>query len=610
MKIKLKTLFLLSYLLMGIIAIALSATAIYFIERLSDTPDKILKDNYGSILAAQNMINELDNMDNAVIIYVAGKKEKSFADSLYSAAKKKYYENYELCKGNITEPGEKELVDTIRSLSETYIRAFADRSAVKDISEYDSLISPLYASLKGKSYALLNLNHKGMLLRRDSAVKISESAEVYMLVISILSVIIVIIAMLRVPSLVVNPILEFTSKVRAIADKKYSERIEVNSKNELGELAGSFNRMASRLEEYERTSIDRLIAEKKRAEAIVMNMVDGILVLDENNCVILVNNTCVELIGNSADAITGQDIYELAVHSNLLKNLVEDLDDNEPKQNTKLNYLRIVFREKEEFFLKEIVTVTDETGPKKKLGHIIILKNVTGFKQLDELKSGFVATVSHELRTPLSAMNMSLRLLQDERIGIMNDEQLRITGTMKEEVKRLLKLVNELLDLSRIESGSDILKYQSAKADELIDAAITPMLLQFEQKNITLETDIEKDLPELKIDANKIAWVLINLLNNAVRYSKEGGKILLAVKKTGSKVQFSIRDHGRGIEPQYLSRIFDKFVQVNAKNIESLNKGVGLGLAISKEFVNAHGGEIWVKSELDKGSEFFFTIPY
>ncbi len=610
MKMKLKTLFLLSYLLMGIIAIVLSATAIYFIERLSDTPDKILKDNYGSILGAQNMINELDNMDNAVIIYVAGKKRKSFADSLYSAAKKKYFENYELCRGNITEPGEKELVDTIRSLSETYIRAFDDRSAVKDLSDYDSLISPLYASLKGKSYELLNLNHKGMLLRRDSAVKISESAEVYMLVISILSVIIVIIAMMRVPSLVVNPILEFTSKVRAIADKKYSERIEVNSSNELGELAGSFNRMASKLEEYERTSIDRLIAEKKRAEAIVMNMVDGILVLDENNNVILINNTCVELIGNSSDAITGQNVFELAGHSNLLKNLVEDLAGNDPKQNTKLNYLRIVFREKEEFFMKEIVPVTDETDPKKKLGHIIILKNVTGFKQLDELKSGFVATVSHELRTPLSAMNMSLRLLQDERIGSMNEEQLRITGTMKEEVKRLLKLVNELLDLSRIESGSDILKYQSAKADELIDAAITPMLLQLEQKDITLETDIEKGLPELKIDANKIAWVLINLLNNAVRYSKEGGKILLAVKKAGSKVQFSVRDFGKGIEPQYLSRIFDKFVQVNSKNIESLNKGVGLGLAISKEFVNAHGGDIWVKSELDKGSEFFFTIPF
>jgi signal transduction histidine kinase len=291
-----------------------------------------------------------------------------------------------------------------------------------------------------------------------------------------------------------------------------------------------------------------------------------------------------------------------------VKNLSAEFEDKN-KTSEKLNYIRIAFREREEFFLKEILNVTDDSDQKKILGYIIILKNVTGFKELDELKSGFVATVSHELRTPLSAMNMSLRLLQDDRIGKLNEEQSRITGAMKEEVKRLLKLVNELLDLSRIESGSDLLKYSSVKADELIDAAITPMLLQFEQKNITIETDVEPGLPSVKADANKIAWVLINLLNNAVRYSRPNSKILLSAVLKNESVIFSVKDFGSGIEPQYLKRIFEKFAQVKQKNIENLNKGVGLGLAISKEFVNAHGGEIWVKSEIGKGSEFSFSLP-
>ncbi len=206
-------------------------------------------------------------------------------------------------------------------------------------------------------------------------------------------------------------------------------------------------------------------------------------------------------------------------------------------------------------------------------------------------------------------MNMSLRLLQDERIGEMNDEQLRLTGAMKEEVKRLLKLVNELLDLSRIESGGDMLNFREVRAEELIDAAITPMLMQLEQKNIELETAIEESIPPVKADPNKIAWVLINLLNNAVRYSPEGAAIQLKVKRVDNKIVFSVKDHGAGIEPQYISRIFEKFVQVKTKNVESLNRGVGLGLAISKEFVNAHGGEIWVKSEVGKGSEFSFSLP-
>ena len=609
MKIKLKTLFLLGYLLLGAIAILLGSTGIYFIEKLSSTPDKILKDNYGSILAAQNMIDELDNMDNAIITYVSGKQDKNIADSLFASARKKYFGNLSQCEGNITEPGEKEMLADVRKRSEQYTMTFENnRTLFNNITIYDSLISPQYAVLKNSCYGLLNLNHKGMLSRRDETVKISDSAELYMLIISAISLLIVLIAIIKVPGLVVNPINEFTKKVEAISAKKYSERVEISSDNELGKLAVSFNNMAEKLEEYDKSNIEMLIAEKKRAEAIVKSMIDGIIVLNEKHDIILVNNIATELLGITENDLVGKNMDDISHYNSLVKNLTEEFTRHDGVKGN-LNYIRIVFREREEYFLKEILNVTDETNQKKTLGYIIILKNVTGFKELDELKSGFVATVSHELRTPLSAMNMSLRLLQDERIGSMNDEQKRITSAMKDEVKRLLKLVNELLDLSKIESGSEILKYREVKADELVDAAITPMLLQFEQKNIELVTDISENLPKLSVDANKIAWVMINLLNNAVRYSNEGGKIILSVKNEDTKVIFSVKDFGAGIEPQYLSRIFEKFVQVKAKNIESLNKGVGLGLAISKEFVNAHGGDIWVKSEIGKGSEFSFSIP-
>lgn len=609
MKIKLKTLFLLGYLLLGIIAVMLGTAGVYFIEKLSNTPDKILKDNYGSILAAQNMIDELDNMDNAIITFVAGRKEKALADSLFRAAKSRYFENLSKCENNITEPGEEELLVILKQRSIEYAASFEnDLTGLNTIDQYDERIAPKYSVLKKDCYMLLNLNHKGMLSRRDETVKISESAEIYMLVISAISLLILVIAVLKVPALVVGPLEQFAAKVEEISAKKYSARTEVNSSNELGKLAVSFNRMAEKLEEYERTNIELLIAEKKRAEAIVKSMIDGIIVLDENMNVILVNNTGVELTGMSEKDIIGRDIKSISQSNGLVRNLAAELV-NPPADKNKLNYLRIVFREKEEFFLKEIVNVNDDSLPGKILGYIIILKNVTGFKELDELKSGFVATVSHELRTPLSAMNMSLRLLQDERIGEMNDEQLRLTGAMKEEVKRLLKLVNELLDLSKIESGGDMLSFREVRAEELIDAAITPMLMQLGQKNIELETSIEDNTPPVKADANKIAWVLINLLNNAVRYSPENARIVLSVKKDSDKIVFSVKDHGSGIEPQYLSRIFEKFVQVKSKNLEILNRGVGLGLAISKEFVNAHGGEIWVKSEVGKGSEFSFSLP-
>ncbi len=602
---KLKTIFLLGYLLLGLIAVLLGATGIYFIERLSSSPDRILKDNYGSILAAQNMIDELDNMDNAFIIVIAGKKERGYADSLFSKAGSGFLNNLTVCEGNITEPGETELLAKLRRHASDYIALYNSKS-IADITLYDSQVAPVYSELKAECYNLLNLNHKGMLIRRDETVRISESAELYMISVAVISLIILVIAVIKMPAMVANPISEFTRKVGAIAERKYSERIENLPRGELGKLAVSFNIMAEKLEEYDKSNLEKILAEKKRTEAIVKNMIDGIIVLDENNRVILVNNIGVELLGTGENELLGRDIMELSEKNNLINNITREFSTEE-KDRSKLKYLRIVFREKEEFFLKEIVRVHDDS--KNLLGSIIILKNVTGFKELDELKSGFVATVSHEIRTPLSAMNMSLRLLQDERIGGLNDEQLRITNSMKEEVKRLLKLVGELLDLSKIESGGDILKFQNVRAEELIDAAVTPLLMQFEQKNITVDTMIEPNLPGLMLDANKIAWVLINLLNNAVRYSKESSKIDIKVFKDPGRVIFSVKDYGAGIEPQYVSRIFDKFVQVSSKNLESKNRGVGLGLAISKEFVNAHGGDIWVKSELGKGSEFFFSIP-
>jgi len=181
---------------------------------------------------------------------------------------------------------------------------------------------------------------------------------------------------------------------------------------------------------------------------------------------------------------------------------------------------------------------------------------------------------------------------------------------MKDEVKRLLKMVNELLNLSKIESGGEIYKYQEVSVDELIDASVTPMLMQFEQNSINFQLNAEEGLPKLKLDVNKIAWVIINLLNNAVRYSRQGGDINFNVSRENNFIKFTVKDNGVGIKPEYIDKIFQKFVQVNKANLESQYKGVGLGLAIAKEFIEAHKGGIYVKSEYGKGSEFTFTLPF
>ena len=607
---KLKTILLWGYFLMAALIVALSVFSIYFIERLNSASEKILKDNYLSIESVNKMIDNLDVIDNSQAILLSKKKaEKETSQKEFSEAKKIFQKYLLICEGNITEEGEGELIKKLKQQYEIYITKIEKTDTTASDEKYIIELIPEYRKVKILCYDLLSLNEKGMLKKNENAKLISRETEIYMLVVAGISLLFVIIIIAKAPSTIIQPILELTEKVEAISQRKYSERIEVKSDNEVGKLAGSFNKMAEKLSEYEKSNVEKLIVEKKRAEAIVENMRDAIIVLDEKNDIILVNKVSSELLGLSQSDLIGKNVSEIAEMNNLFKNILngkESLQNNTSEE--KNNYLRIVFKDKEEYFLKDFTDIPDAYG--KIIGTIIALKNVTGFKELDEIKSGFVATVSHELKTPLAAMNMSLRLLQDPRVGELNSEQKKLTSAMKDEVKRLLKMVNELLNLSKIESGGEIYKYQEVSVDELIDASVTPMLMQFEQNKIDFQLNVEEGLPKLKLDVNKVAWVIINLLNNAVRYSRQGGEIKFNVSRENNFIKFSVKDNGVGIKPEYIDKIFQKFVQVNKANLESQYKGVGLGLAIAKEFIEAHKGGIYVKSEYGKGSEFTFTLPF
>jgi len=606
---KLKTLILWGYILMGAVILVLSLFSIYFIESLNKASQTILKDNYLSIESANKMIDNLDIIDNSQVILSSDSyRDKTVFQNEYKESKSIFEKSLSISEGNITETGEREVLQNLRKEYQSYISKIESADSSGSGNRYTMELLPSYKKVKQLCYELLSLNEKAMLRKNDEVKNISRDTEIYMLILTAVSLLLVLAIILKAPGTIIQPIYELTKKVGAISEKKYSERIEVKSENEVGMLALSFNKMAEKLSEYEKSNVEKLIAEKKRAEAIVDNMRDAIIVLDENNDLILMNNVGSELLGLSGKEVIGKSASSLADSNNLFKNIFEEKDKlQDVFSGENKNYLRIINKDKEEFYLRDYTDVLDANG--NRIGVIIVLKNVTGFKELDEIKSGFVATVSHELKTPLAAINMSLRLLNDSRIGELNAEQKKLTEEMKNEIRRLLKMVNELLNLSKIESGGEAYNYQFISVDELIDASVTPMLMQFEQNKVEFNFKIEKNLPKLKIDVNKIAWVIINLLNNAVRYTKTEGKITLSVSRENEFIKFSLKDNGIGIKPEHIGRIFQKFVQLNKSNMENQYKGVGLGLAIAKEFIEAHKGTIKVISEYNKGSEFIFYLP-
>ena len=210
------------------------------------------------------------------------------------------------------------------------------------------------------------------------------------------------------------------------------------------------------------------------------------------------------------------------------------------------------------------------------------------------------------MRTPLTSINMAVNLLREDAAGKLSDQERALLEACHEDIQRLRALVNDLLDLSRIEAGKLALSFEPVPPRFLCDQALAVMKAQAEAKGIQLSLGVAEDLPAVTVDPHKIVWVLVNLLANAMRYTKEGGHISLQAERVGNQVHLSVTDDGEGIPLEMQPRIFDKFVQVKPSDSGG---GSGLGLAICKEVVKAHKGAIWLDSTPGQGSTFTFTMP-
>jgi len=290
--------------------------------------------------------------------------------------------------------------------------------------------------------------------------------------------------------------------------------------------------------------------------------------------------------------IIGQNQEEIKRRNDLFRFLINE-------QNS--IPFKIVVDGKENYFTKEIIELTNEN---QRAGQVIVLKNITPFKELDVAKTNFIATVSHELKTPLASSDFSLKLLEDERVGTLTAEQKELVQSLKDDNKRLLRILSELLDLSQVESGKIQLNLQSIQADILIRRAVESVLNVAREKNISIKREVKEHLPDVKVDADKTVWVLNNFLTNAIRYSSRDSDIVIEVDKKEGSLEFSVKDFGKGIAPEYKDKIFDRYFR-----IPGTKEGTGLGLAICKEFIETQGGKIWVESEIGSGSRFGFSFP-
>ncbi|WP_379091205.1 ATP-binding protein [Pedobacter sp. UC225_65] len=453
------------------------------------------------------------------------------------------------------------------------------------------------------------LNMDAIVKKNDNAQRATEKATLYLGITASITFLILFSFIVNFPGFIANPLRELLKGIGEISRKNYKQRLEVKGSDEFSELALAFNKMAVELKNWDNSNIALLKSEKQRIETIIEHMQDAIIGLNEKQEVLFLNKVAKQLLDlNSVQAI-GKSAAELSQKNELLRRVLAENPGDEP--------LKIYANEKESYFLLENreITIPNFEEPNedtvistgKSAGKVYILKNITKFKELDEAKTNFIATVSHELKTPLSSIKMSLKLLNDERVGTMNEEQTQLVTHIKEDSERLLKITSELLDLAQVETGNLQLNVVQTNPQQIVGLALDVVNFQAQQLEIQLELISKNNLPNIHADVQKTAWVLVNFLSNALRYSPSKSKIIIQVIEQGQFIEFSVKDFGKGIEEKHQKRLFDRYYQVPT---DGQNKsGSGLGLAISKDFIEAENGKIWVESAIGSGSRFCFSLP-
>ncbi len=568
---KLKTKLTLGVGLLFLLIVLLSVIGSVYINKLKSDTEKILTANYNSLEFSKNMLLALDNISTDSTVAIAD-----------------FRKNNKLQEKNLTEFGEKEATQNLNLHFNSYLKA-PDINKEKLIREDLSKI--------------MSLNMKGIERKSDIAIITAENATFWIVSLGTVCFLIAFILLFNLPQTIAEPINQLTFSIKQIADKNYSERVHFKGSEEFNSLADSFNTMAEKLQEYESSTLSKQLMDKKRIETLVNNMHDAVIGLDENHFIYMINDEALKITNLHKEDIIGKTAHEVAINNDLMRELLKNIDH--PVKDP----IKIVRDNKENYFEQDIIPINIvKTGEKEKknIGKVILLRNITPFKELDFAKTNFIATISHELKTPISAIKMGVQLLGNQKFGELNEQQQELLKSINEDGQRLLDITGELLNLSQVESGNIRLTLEKCSPKEIVRTAVKNVEKLAEQKNISISTEyLLEDNDAVTADFDKTVWVMNNFLTNAVKHSFQDENIKIVVEKLNAFIQFSIIDTGSGIDEKYHRQIFDRYFQVPGEH----QNGTGLGLAISKNFIEKQHGEIGVKSSLNNGSTFYFRLP-
>ena len=599
---------LVSHLVLVGLMLAVMIGAVVNFFHLGRSIDRILKDNYDSVIVAEEMKETLERQDSAATFFLAGRVTEGRAQYLLN--RPLFEAAYSKEAHNITEPGEQQIADDIGQKYAIYREElehllFAKPPLSKQAADsiYVQKLLPEFLRLKGQAQAVILLNQQAI-RRADTAAKTEARTASYTgLGVTVAAFLLALFFASWTVRAALDPLRTLARQAEEIGRGHLNQQIVLNRADEIGGLAASFNQMTEKLREARKQEEARLRRAERMSDAALENLYDPVVVTDAQGRIVHLNKTAEGLFGATV-RVAGTPIGQ--VISN--KRIVEAVDraihqESVSAAEDEAGFIPITVGAAKRTYRLRTTPMRDEE--ETLLGAVVVLEDITHLRELDRLKTEFIGVASHELRTPVTSLQLSVQLLEEGAVGPLTADQREVVAAQKEDLARLERMMSDLLDITRLEAGVTPPHIELIAPAPLIQAAVEAVATQAERQNIALTLNAPPDLPAVRADASQIQRVLVNLLNNAIRHTPSGGKITVSAAADRKQVQFVVQDTGSGIPTEYLPQIFDRFVQVPG----ATRGGAGLGLSIAQTIIEAHGGTIHAKSELGQGSTFQFTLP-
>jgi NtrC-family two-component system sensor histidine kinase KinB len=619
---KLRTKLILAQAPLAIVLASVGVLSAIVTTRLGESAQMILADNYRSVLAVQGIEESLARIDRRALFVLAGKVEVGKAD--ISRDSQRLEDELRIQTRNITEPGERAVTSEIAAAWAAYRADWARfeqlPSAAARNEFYFSTLAVVGDRIRQLADNILGINQDAMVRKSGRAEARAARFEQVLVVVVILGLGLGLIASAGLTTRTMRPLGVVNAAVRRFGEGDLAARARVGGRDEISAVAAEFNRMAERLQKYRESSLGELLQAEQAAQAAIDGLPDPVLLLDADGKLRGANVAAHGLLGidperASSDPYTETDPAVRALVDRLRGHVLAGRGSYIPKGVEDALHVNVA-GEGERIFLPRALPIYGESGAVN--GVAIALQDATRLFRFDELKNNLVATVAHEFRTPLTSLRMALHLCTEGVVGPLTDKQADLLFAAREDCDRLQAIVDDLLNLSRIESGRIDLHRRRVEASALIHLAVDVHRAAAGQSGVTLRTEIPPGLPQVFSDPDRLQLVFSNLLGNALRYAPRGSEIILRARPAGvpvglgahripkmSLVRFEIVDQGPGISPQHQSGLFEKFFRVPG----SPQGGSGLGLFIARGLVQAHDGQIGVDSEPGRGATFWFTIP-